>query len=362
MHCTGILKPDRPRLRCCMFVLAALAFGPPAGAQIPSLEVQLDLQRLRTEALVSTDRGSLVSRYSFLERAATNEETPPEFSISVSASALYNSNAESAATQGTSTFEGNPEMRLAWSKQMSAWALSALVDANSVRYVRSQGADGDTSFAQLQVQHIDPDDDTAFAPFVSYSPSLAFAPTFSKRTATTHDLSIGFDKMFNFDEDREHLHAPDTVDSAVWSIGLTGTAARSFADSSPSSGASPSSYNLSVAPSLTYNSRDPNALQPDAQWSTSFEVAVTRLFYDRDNGFERHDWLWSPILTTKYVPPLRWFKRANENDVQANDRRTRLGQPTLLLQLAFSQLSSNLAGAQFHQWTLGPTLNVAWSF
>jgi hypothetical protein len=359
MLSTGNSKLYRFHLCCSMIVLGALAFEPTSSAQIPSLQVQLELQRLRTDALVSTVRGSLVSRYSFLERAAANEETPQEFSFSVSAPAFYNSNAESVASHGTPTLEGNPDIRLAWSRQVSAWALSALVDANSVRFVRSRGADGDTTYAQVQVQHIDLDEDTALAPFVNYSPSLAFDPTFSKRTATTHGLSIGFDKMFNFNQNWERLSGPHTVDRAAWSIGLTGTAARSFADSTPPS---PSSYNLSLAPSLTYNNRDPNARHPEAQWSTSFEVAVSRLFYDRNSGSVRRDWLWSPILTSKYIPPLRCFQRANENEDQANDRRTRLGDPTLLLQLAFSQLSSNVAGAQFHQWTLGPTLNAAWSF
>jgi hypothetical protein len=358
-------------------LLIAAAMGPlEARAQSATTDALNDAQRARADAAIGTDRGSLVSQTAFIDEAVyasppgAPRQAPgdaPVYSISVVAPGNYNSNAESARANGTQTLEGDPQVRLGLSKRFSAaqgdgaFKVSGLFAASSDRFLRSTTADGDSAYLDLRGQHVDKGDDQALAPFIEYRLSMAFAPTFSMRTATKHDLSVGFDKAFNYNYPVHWFqwtraeHQEDTSGATRWSLGLTGELTRRFKESSASL------YLVSAAPSLTYKSYDSESgSTAEARWNVSLEFDVSRRLYDRRKGVSERDWLIDPILTAEFTPPLSLF-RGTTPDVQFASSKP-LGMPKLQLQVAFTQLDSNVAGVQFHQWAVGPTIKLAWSF
>ncbi|HVT57075.1 MAG TPA: hypothetical protein VHR45_01635 [Thermoanaerobaculia bacterium] len=329
-----------------------------ARAQNVSSDILRDSQIARADAAASTDRHSVVSRNAFVDQAAT-EESKLGFTFNFFGPLLFNSNAEAARAGGTSTIEGNPEVRLGWSKKLSNWlTLSALWDASIDRFVRSNDADSDTAYARMRLQYTsDPDDDQSYAPFFSYySPNLEFKPTFSRRTATFHSVLLGFDKVFNYGSDWKRVaRVPDSSRGTVWSFGFTGSIARRYVDSRPSL------YIVTAVPSLTYTPPvTPTFNLADAHWNVSFEVDTRYRIYDQHGGQSRRDWFLEPILTIEFLPPFAWFggkiKQLQEKRVVSH------GRPTVDFQVALTQLDSNEPGARYRQWAIGPTIKLTWSF
>jgi hypothetical protein len=276
----------------------------------------------------------------------------------------YNSNAETVSSGGTQTVETNPEFRLGWTKQLPQIPikLSALVDANSDRYARSNGADGDVAYGKFRAQYVTGYNDQEFEPFIQYNPKSAFNPTFESATTAQHNFAIGFDKAFNYDDKFRRIGGDspigisgDTSAATVWSFGFTGTLTRRLTN------AGADSTIATAAPSITYNLTNiPNSNSTDAQWNVSFETDVSRRWYDTMGGATRMDWIVNPILTIEFVPPGIWFKGVNEDDREAS--RKSLGKPVIDFQVAFARDSSNQLGNSFHQWSIGPMLKTAWKF
>src|ERR1700730_7621571 len=106
-----------PRPSTLLGVAMADLIAVTASAQTLNNSIQLDLQQNRANAGISTDRGSLVSRNFFVSQNAAQEGNLG-FTFNGLAPVFYNSNAEMAHTNGTETAEGNPELRLGWSKQL----------------------------------------------------------------------------------------------------------------------------------------------------------------------------------------------------------------------------------------------------
>ena len=211
------------------FLLGMTLWAPAARASVDE-DVQLDIQRIRADALVSTGRGSGISGNAFLDQVAFRDQIEgqkaPEFTFSASAPFFYNSNAESTPSNSTRTLEVNPDIRLAWSRKefQDKVAISAFIDAGSDRFVHSKNADSDSLTGQLRAQYFsDLDEDQSLAPFISYSPASGFSPTFSGRTSTAHDISLGFDKMCNFGDDWKQFHGPNTLDRAYGQSDSRGT-------------------------------------------------------------------------------------------------------------------------------------------
>jgi hypothetical protein len=344
-----------------------------AHGQATSLDSRLDAQQARTDAAAATGSGSLVSRYAFGETSVARSPYSDDGSPAPTASFLfnfflpvyYNSNAETVSTGGTQTFETTPEIRFAASKQLDQVPvkLSMLGDANSDRYASSNGANADAAYMKFRAQYNSKQNDQEFQPFFQYATTTAFMPTFSASMGTRNDFTLGFDKAFNFDYLFRTIGGPespyefraDTSRATVWSFGFTGTFSRRLND------VGPSSYAAVAAPSVTYNLTNyPNANSADAQWHISFEVDVTRRWYDAVVGFERRDWKINPILTVEFVPPLSWFR--GENKLQQDNKSKALGRPKIDFQVAFIEQDSNKSGSSYRQWTIGPMVKTAWNF
>lgn len=345
----------------CALVIAASPFALAANAvaQGASSGVRGDIQQSRADAAASADRGSLVSRYAFGDETGGPDKLG--FTFNFLAPFFYNSNAETANVNGTQTLEANPEVRLSTSKQLTSLPvkLSGLLDANSDRFARSNGADSDVIYAKLRAQYVTAGsggDDQEFEPFIQYRPEADFAPTFARTALTRQDFTVGFDKAFNFDVNfARATSAPDTTRATVWSLGFTGTFTRRITD------VGPSSYRLTGSPSITYNLTNlPNANTADAQWTIALGVDVSRRWYDQQNGFTRRDWLLSPTLTVEFLPPLSWFK--GENKLERENTAKSLGRPKVVFQIAYSQLDSTKPNVPFRQWQIGPTLKTGWTF
>lgn len=100
--------------------------------------------------------------------------------------------------------------------------LSANVRAETEKFVESNNADLDKLGGSLRAQYVDPNNDQSFSPYFAYAPRTAFAPTFSREVETRNDLNLGFNKIFNFDENFQGVpFASNTGASTVWSFGLT---------------------------------------------------------------------------------------------------------------------------------------------
>ena len=340
-----------------LIVMALPAFG-----QTAPNGTRADVQQARANAAASTGRGSLVSRYAFGD-ADAGDGSNLGFAFTGMLPVYYNSNAETVPSGGTQTAETNPEFRLAWAKQLQQMPikLTAMVDANSDRYARSNGVDGDVTYGTFRAQYVSGKNDQEFEPFISYTPKSTFTPTFADGTTATHDFTIGFDKAFNYDAmfrgicDDCKLSGPDSTGATVWSFGFTGALTRRLTNSGPASTIA------TASPSVAYSTVNiPNANATDAQWNVSLGTDISRRWYDASGGVTRMDWIVTPILTIEFVPPGRWFKGVNEDAREAS--RKSLGQPVIDFQVAFTRDSANQPGISYHQWSIGPLLKTAWKF
>lgn len=353
-----------PRASRAWGVPILLLMSLPAFGQTAPNGTRADVQQARADAAVSTGRGSLVSRYAFGDADAGDGSNPLGFTFNALLPVYYNSNAETVPSGGTQTAETNPELRLGWTKQLQQMPikLSALVDANSDRYARSNGADGDVTYGKFRTQYVTGYNDQEFEPFFQYNPQSAFNPTFASATTAQHNFTIGFDKAFNFDDKFRRIGGDspigiggDTSAATVWSLGFTGTLTRRLTNGGADSTIA------TAAPSITYNLTNiPNSNTTDAQWNISFETDVSRRWYDTIGGTTRMDWVVSPILTVEFVPPGRWFKGVNE--LERENSRKFLGRPVIDFQIAFARDSSNQPGISYRQWAIGPMLKTAWKF
>lgn len=368
----------RPSTRSCARMLLACAICCPMhlAAQASNLETIRDSQRALMDAAVGTDRGSVVSQAAYVDQVAftfTQENKPatPEaaeaaasllkYSVGILGAGDFNSNAGAASAHGIQSVEGDPQLRLGLSKLLSSpaqqWALqlSGLLLAGSDRFVRLPAGDMDSATADVRVQAVDKRDDQAFSPFVDYSSSLGFTPTFMAHDGTSHDLTFGFDKAFNYESDRTEVdHQPDTSRDTSWSIGITSTVTRRFNE------ASSSVLLLTAQPSLTYNSYDSQTgIGANAQWNVSLAFDVSRKLHDQSADFAQKDWVIDPILTTVFTPPWKWFSSDPASDVELASYKA-WGMPKIVLQAAYLRVFSNLAGARFHQLTVGPTIKLSW--
>jgi hypothetical protein len=341
------------------YVLAAAFMLSPwvARAQSSSVAVQNDLRQIRADAAASIGRSAGVSGDAFLDPMREGESSSDDFTFTVLGPVVFNSNADSSYGTGTSAAELTPEARLGWSKQVARYVkFSALADVNSDRYPSYSSANGDASFAKLRAQYSSGGDDQELSPYIEYSPKISFEPTFSKKQSSSQDLSIGFDKTYNFLRGFAPIDGPPRPDSSlatVWSVGFTGTVSRRFA------GGAPDSWIGTASPSLSWNATqgsDPKG----AQWNLSLEVDVSHKIFDATANAKERDTTIGPVLTVEFLPPLHWFEGEIEND--RDKRRTHLGRPRIDFQLSFVDFSSNTPQSAFHQWTLGPTIKASWDF
>ncbi|WP_431272240.1 hypothetical protein [Dankookia sp. P2] len=119
-----------------------------------------------------------------------------------------------------------PEARLTWSRKLEAapLRLSALADASTDRFMRARDAGADLLYGRLRAQHESGADDQEWQPFVSYVPTLTFAPTYARRVDTWHDFALGAAKSWEWDGGWHRVpHGTDTAAQAAWTFAVNGT-------------------------------------------------------------------------------------------------------------------------------------------
>src|SRR5450432_4251261 len=174
-------------------------------------------------------------------RQAAGQAVPPaprEFNFRVNAPWYYNSNAGGVPVGGPAALEADPEIELGWTRSLTTipLKLSVKLRADTDRYASVPQADEDETSGTFKASYYDASNDQACAPFFSYKAGAIFYPTFSPWTETKNDLALGFDKLFNFDDDFQMLPASARSRvTAVWSVGVSSFVQRRLRTPGPGS-------------------------------------------------------------------------------------------------------------------------------
>ncbi len=267
----------------------------------------------------------------------------PNFTLNVLAPALFNSNAQFLSSGGSKALEGSPLVRLGWASQLfdTPIRVSAGASLETERFVNGPGAAIDYIRPSARAQYINPEDDQAYSPFLSYVPRLDFDPTFANNFATRQDLNFGVAKVFNFDGDFNRVPAASSSSSAsVWSFGFSIGGQRRFRDPSPQS------YGLLFTPSASYVISE--------QWNASFEMPITRRWFDTIDGISQRNLTWEPTGVVEYVIPGDWL-----GGVDAARWR---GNPAIDFVAGLERNWSNISGREYTQWRVGIVFKTGWRF
>ncbi len=343
-----------PRLPAWRLILAgtavlAMVLPDPAAARGPRNRVaavrsRSDVRAARSDALAPPEQPAAGAGLAPASPADAPTSADPEpdtyFALDLLAPALFNSNAEQLRNEGTGALENNPEARLSWSRRFPGVPvrLGAVADASSDRFGRVRQADVDQVYARLRAQFETGLDDQQYQPFLSWQPTFLDNHTDPRLRETRHDLAVGLDKQFNFDAGFRRLAAlPDTSGATIWSFGINAALQRRWRQPEPGSLA------LLVNPSITY--------VPLPWLNASFEVDITRCWFDRAAGAARQDWLVTPVLTVEFTPPDSWLRGGGL-----------LGAPVLDFQFYFARQASTQSEQRFTQWGAGPVLRTSWRF
>jgi len=140
------------------------------------------------------------------ERRAVEQPTPSApnvFNFRISAPLYYNSNAAEAPSRGPAALEGDPELELGWSRNLTSLPLklSVKLKADTDRYANASQGDEDEVSGTFKASYYDAQNDHQWSPFFSYKGAALYDPTFSPWTETRNDFALGLDKVFNFDGD-----------------------------------------------------------------------------------------------------------------------------------------------------------------
>src|SRR5215472_16181888 len=216
----------------------------------------------------------------------------PQFTLNVLAPALFNSNAQFLSSGGSKAFEGSPLIRFGWASQLfdTPIRISGVASFETERFVNGPGAAIDYIRPSARAQYTNPQDDQDFSPYLSYVPRLDFDPTFPNNSATRKNVSFGIDKVFNFDGAFNRLPPASSSSSAtVWSFGINIGAQQRFHDPRPQSHA------FFFNPSVAYVISE--------QWNASFDMAITRRWFEQFAGVNQRNLTWEPTGVFEYVIP-----------------------------------------------------------
>jgi hypothetical protein len=83
-------------------------------------------------------------------------------------------------------------------------------------------------------------------------------------------------------------------------------------------------------------------------------MPVTQRWFDQTLGISGKDMTLEPIATLEFVLPSQWFG--------GGDTAKWLGRPAIDLQVAYEKNWSNVPGATFNAWYIGPVLKLGWRF
>jgi hypothetical protein len=267
----------------------------------------------------------------------------PQFTVNVLAPALFNSNAQFLSSGGSQTLQGSPLVRLGWGSQLFDLPIriSATAGAETERFVDAPGAAIDFVRASLRAQYVNPTDDQDYSPFVSYAPRLEFAPTFDNNFGTRHDINIGVDKVFRFDSAFNRIPASSNSSGThVWSFGFSTGAQQRFYDPPPGSQA------FYFIPSVSYVITE--------QWNASFDMPITRRWFESIGGVSQRDLTWEPTSIVEYVIPAVWLG--------GEDGARWRGSPAIDFVAGLEKNWSNISGREYAQWRVGVVFKTGWRF
>jgi hypothetical protein len=267
----------------------------------------------------------------------------PQFALNILAPALFNSNAQFLSSGGSKTLEGSPVARLGWASQLfdSPIRVSAAAGLETERFVNAANAAIDYTRPSARAQYINPENDQDYSPFLSYVPRSDFDPTFANNFTTRQDLTLGIDKVFNFDDDFNRVPvASSSSASTVWSFGFSAGGQRRFRDPAPQS------YALFFNPSASYAISE--------QWNASFSMPMTGRWFDTINGVDQQNLTVEPTGVVEYAIPSVWLGGAEAVRM--------LGNPAIDFVVGVERNWSNLSGAGYTQWVTAIVFKTGWRF
>jgi len=267
----------------------------------------------------------------------------PQFALNALAPALFNSNAQFLSSGGSKAFEGSPLIRFGWASQLfdTPIRISGVASFETERFVNGPGAAIDYIRPSARAQYTNPQDDQDFSPYLSYVPRLDFDPTFANNFATRQDVSFGIDKVFNFDGAFNRLPPASSSSSAtVWSFGFNIGAQQRFRDPSPQSHAF--FFNPSVAYVISET------------WNASFDMAITRRWFETIGGVSQRNLTWEPTGVVEYVIPAEWLG--------GSDGTRWRGNPAIDFVAGLERNWSNISGREYSQWQVGVVFKTGWRF
>lgn len=321
-----------------------VAVATPAGAQIK--DQHEDANSARYDAMFGTPNAHTPSPQSNLFATAPGLEQQARasrFTINGLLPLFFNSNAEAVTTGGTNSAEFSPVVGLSWSTPVFDLPLrfTANARADVDRFTQAPRADFDKLAVSARLQHIDPTNDQAYSPYISYAPRWDFDPFYKSWFATRQDLNFGVNKTFHFDGDfRRVAFSGDTFAETKWAFGVTAAVQRRFRDPAPGSWAA------FFVPSMSY------VISP--QWNISAGIDLERRAFDSRSGFNQEDWFIEPIVTLEFVLPASWFGSAANAAI--------VGRPAIDVQVAYEKNWSNLGAANYEVWHVGAALKLGWRF
>ncbi|MBO0737755.1 MAG: hypothetical protein J2P48_14475 [Alphaproteobacteria bacterium] len=264
-----------------------------------------------------------------------------QFALNALAPALFNSNAQALRSGGNNAFEGTPLVRLGWASQLFDMPIriSGAASFRTKRFVNGPGAAIDYIRPSARAQFTNPQDDPPFLPYLSYAPELDFDPTFAKSFAIGHDITFGIAKVFNFDGALNRIPAGAKISGAtVWSFGVSLGAQQRFRDPPPQSHA------FSFNPSVSYVISE--------QWNASFDMAITRRWFETIDGVSQRDLTLEPTGVVEYVIPAEWLGGA--------DAARSRGAPAIDFVIGLGHNRSNISGHEYTQWRVGLIVKTGW--
>ena len=265
----------------------------------------------------------------------------PQFTLNALAPALFNSNAQFLSSGGSKAFEGSPLVRLGWASQLfdTPIRISGAASFETERFVNGPGAAIDYIRPSARAQYTNPQDDQDFSPYLSYVPRLDFDPTFANNFATRQDINFGIDKVFNFDGAFNRLPPASSTSSAtVWSFGFNVGAQQRFRDPRPQSHA------FFFNPSVAYVISE--------QWNASFDMAITRRWFESIGGVSQRNLTWEPTGVVEYVIPADFLG--------GSDAARWRGAPAIDFVAGLERNWSNISGREYSQWRVGVVFKTAW--
>jgi len=267
----------------------------------------------------------------------------PQFTLNLLAPALYNSNAQFLSSGGSKTLEGSPLVRLGWASQLfnTPIRVSGAASLETERFFNAPGAAIDYIRTSARAQYINPENDQDYSPFLSYVPRLDFDPTFANNFATRQDLTLGIDKVFNFDGDFNRVGFTGSSSAAtVWSFGFSAGGQRRFRSPVPQS------YALFGNPSASYVITE--------QWNASVSMPITGRWFDTTDGINQRNLTIEPAAVVEYVIPSAWLGEG--------DTARLLGSPAIDFFAMTERNWSSLSGAAYTQYRAGIFFKTGWRF